>query len=362
MHLNTLKYINHFISSKIARFTYKTQGPLFLNMALTYRCNSKCQMCNIWKTYKKNSQKATQELRIQDYERFFNDNKKYLKDLLQIAITGGEPFLREDLVELVKIIHKLYPRAFIDLSTNGFLSKRITSTVEKFFKENPILRLQVSVSLDGIGEVHDEIRGVKGAFEKVRTTCELLRELKDRFSNLEITLSFTILESNYKEISKVYQFAERYGVRFTLRPAQVSEIYYLNPNLKVSFPNDMIQFVEMKAKEISLGYRSFFIRHIKNYLRNPKKQIVPCYSLFYSMFTDPFGDVYPCTFINSSVGNIKDAEFFERIWNSNKIKSMRKEIKNNRCPNCWTECESNKSIYLDGTSLLFWYIFERHLR
>jgi MoaA/NifB/PqqE/SkfB family radical SAM enzyme len=122
-------------------------GPIGCVAAVTYRCNSRCAMCDIWKQ----TPAERPELSPEDY--------RWLPaSLRSINVSGGEPFLRDDLVEIVRVMREACPRARVVISTNGLATQRIVAAV-------PLMRdVAVRVSVDGVGEAHDTLRGVQGAW------------------------------------------------------------------------------------------------------------------------------------------------------------------------------------------------------
>jgi len=118
-------------------------------------------MCDIWKL------KETRELGLEYY-------KKLPTSLRDINVSGGEPFLRQDIVELVKILHETCPKARIVISTNGYLTNLIKDKMREILKCVPMVG--VGVSIDGIGEMHDRIRGIPGGFGLAVNTVKALRE------------------------------------------------------------------------------------------------------------------------------------------------------------------------------------------
>ena len=173
-------------------------------LALTYRCDARCQMCNIWQM------KPQENLSIDDYA-------KVPSTLRDINISGGEAFMRKDLVDIVKTVHQKCKNPRIVISTNGFRTEQIVTKMDELRKTIP--NIGVGVSLDGIGEVHDKIRGIPKAFDKATTT---LKALKERgFTNVRI--GFTAMNDNHGEMQKVYDLATSMGFQFATTVAQNSE-------------------------------------------------------------------------------------------------------------------------------------------
>ncbi|MCD6283649.1 radical SAM protein, partial [bacterium] len=169
-------------------------------IAVTYRCNSRCRMCDIWKK----NPGIENELQLSDYY-------KLPQTLKNVNISGGEPFLKENLEEIIEAINKTCNFPKIIISTNGLLPEIITEKTRK------ILKLQknnigIAVSIDGIGENHNRIRGIDNAFDKAIETLVSLKKLKVK--NLKI--AFTAGDYNINQLKKVYQLSRKLNVEFSL--------------------------------------------------------------------------------------------------------------------------------------------------
>jgi MoaA/NifB/PqqE/SkfB family radical SAM enzyme len=351
--LSVIKFTKDFITSKFIKHWNKPGNLLFLNLAVTYNCNSKCIMCNIWELYKKTPEEIKKELSLSDYKEFFTSNKKQLKNLIHIGITGGEPFLRDDFSKIIYIIHNTCPKSVIDITTNGLIPEKIENDVKEILKECPGLKLKINISMDGLEKTHNTIRGHDTFYKLLMLTVKKLIEIKKN-NDIGLKVSFTILPQNYKEINDVYKISQKLGFKFSCRPVHTSKNFYgNNENLIKSFSPSIIKEIEDQLKKIP--NKDFFLEHIPTYLKD-KGFMIPCYSGFYSIYIDPYGNVYPCLFINKKMGNIKDPNFFKEVWNSREFKDARNDIKKRQCPNCWTECETNHSLYFDGIRYFFWVI------
>ncbi|EKD42897.1 MAG: radical SAM protein, partial [uncultured bacterium] len=124
-----------------------TKLPIDCVLALTYNCNARCNMCDIWKI--KNSPELTLE-----------DVSKLPSSLRDVNLSGGEPFLRRDLPEIVAAVRKACPKARMVISTNGFLTPVIDKAMDKILQIAP--DIGVAISIDGIGEMHNTVRGIPG--------------------------------------------------------------------------------------------------------------------------------------------------------------------------------------------------------
>lgn len=122
----------------------------FASLIVTYRCNARCQMCNTWMY----PSEMTEEIGPEIYEK--------LPRMGDVNITGGEPFLRDDLSEIVRVLKRKSKR--IVISTNGYFSDKIT----KFAEKN--MDIGFRISIEGFPSTNDELRGLKHGFENGLTT------------------------------------------------------------------------------------------------------------------------------------------------------------------------------------------------
>ena len=317
------------------------QIPKYCNFILTKRCNSRCKFCNLWK-----SNEEGLPLRI--IKRIFSD--PFLKELEWFQLTGGEPFLYKDLVPLVKFLSNKFNNPEIWIPTNGILTRHICESVSKM-PEN----VGISVSIDGRERVHDEIKGVK-CYKNALATLKCLSKFRTK-----VSIGFTISKINYKEITHVYELARKLRVGFSYRPVNISEVYYENLDKESSFPKEGILFLSNFFRKI--GRNDFYTIGTLEFLRNPRKRIIPCTALRNSFCLDHRGNVYPCLYFNVKLGNLLK-QSMEEIWFSEKAESVRKLIKEGQCPNCWVECETYRNIgfYPEITKVLHSLRIHLHTR
>ena len=181
--------------------------PIDCVLAVTYKCNSRCIMCDIWKI------KDAPEPELSEFA-------KLPSSLRDVNLSGGEPFLRADLAEIVKTVAQSCPQARIVISSNGFATELILAQMKKILQIKP--DIGVAISIDGVGAMHDEMRGIPGGFEMAMATIKGLQALGMR----NLRLGFTVTERNVKHMRKVYDLANGLGVQFTHSFAQSSEVYF----------------------------------------------------------------------------------------------------------------------------------------
>lgn len=284
----------------------------------TYRCINKCKLCYIWK----NPTSETEEFKPSILEK--------LPKLSFCNITGGEPFVREDIDEIITILNSKSDR--IVISTNGYFTDRILSEATKH------KNLGFRISLEGLSEKNDDMRGLKYSFKQGLLT---LLEL-NRMGLKDIGIAVTVSDENADDLIELYLLSKKYKVEFA--SAVVHNSYYFhkydneikNKNLVISQFEEIIKR-QLKTWNIKSWYRAYFNRGLIEYiLRKPR--LLPCTAGTDMFFLDPWGEIRPCNGMEQSIwiesmGNLNDNSFNE-IWNSPKAEKVRGFVKN--CPkNCW---------------------------
>jgi len=290
-----------------------------LNISITYRCNLRCKTCNIWK-------KPKIDLPLDCLKAIF----RKFRNVSWISLTGGEPFLREDLVDIVRSALKECPSLHtISIPTNGFLTEKILKDVKKILKLD-IPSLYVSVSLDGLEEVHDSIRVVKGSFKRAVNTFRLLKKIEDR--RFKVHFEYTISRFNQGMLPQTVESLGR-PEDFIISVAQ-NAFFYANEKKNVR-----------PAKKLLHSDIKWFLSHHKGYslhdfatrmfLRSIlEEKRIPCVAGKNSFYIDAEGKIYPCIFVQQRVGTINDDN-----------------IKRFNYPGCYcyTPCESYFSLLIDAT-------------
>jgi MoaA/NifB/PqqE/SkfB family radical SAM enzyme len=251
------------------RFGWPKILPSFLTFSVNNYCNQRCKTCNIWKNNPIEEKKK--ELRLDEIERIFSQFPK----IFWLTITGGEPFLREDVVEIVKIICKKSKVNVLTLTTNGSLPNTIEKNVKEILMNCKNLTIIVNVSIDGDRELHDKIRGIKGSFDKTVETIKRLKRIKS--IRLIVGINSTISTFNVDYLNNLLETIEKINPdSYAACIAQNREkLYNLNlnisptkENLKKNFIN-LIRFTLKKRKGIIGIIKSFLRLRFYHYILNP---------------------------------------------------------------------------------------------
>ncbi len=329
---------------------------MIANLAITYRCQCRCRTCNIWK----NEETEREEFALEEYRTLFESNMDILREVRSIQITGGEPFMRRDLPEIVSTIHASLPDCTFWIPTNGMDPRAVEEATIEMLDTLKGRGIGVSVSVDGMERTHDEQRGVGGSFKRAMETLRRLSALREEYPGLGLTVGMTLTPENIREVSEVYTIARRFGADFSMRPVNFSEIYYRNMDDRRPLDDvsgELLPLIRKIARDtvkrkgvISSAPSLRYMQGIVDYIRDPTYRSLPCAAGEDSFFLDPYGDIYPCIFVNEKMGNVRE-EHLGELWWTDAASNIRERISRGDCPGCWVECETYREIHRDRTGL-----------
>lgn len=312
--------------------------PYKILINLTDLCNSRCVFCDIWKIKPKN------EIDINNIINSFNGIEK---DIYWLSFSGGEVTLIKYYYELIDELKKKLPNLkIIAFTTNCLLPKRVLE-YSLYIKNNGFDPL-ITLSLDGDEKTHDDLRGVKGNYQKCIETYEKLKE-----NNILCHYGITLSKDNHGFIKEKYNKFKKSMKAVTFVHSE--GIY----NKENSYQGD-----DKIIESLEIIYRNFKITkiyeiieklHIKisiKFLKEKrKKNIIPCDVLNSSLHIMPDGKVKPCMFMNE-VGNIKTNNLLE-IIKSKSYSNSKKQIQKDQCPKCWMNCYSPHSMIQNPIKTIF---------
>ncbi len=282
-------------------------------LAVTYRCNSRCSMCYIWK----HPSKKEDEIQPGDL--------LTLPRMVRLNITGGEPFLKDDLSEILDVVKKKAKRVVI--SSNGSLTKR---TLDVMSKHRDV---GIRISVDGIEETHDDIRGVKGAHRKTIETLQGLKALGIK----DLGIAVTVSDQNAKDLVALYKLAKENCVE--MATAILHNAYYFHKEDNVIIDKYRVELGVkrligefLKSHYPKDWFRAYFTQGIMDHMYG-KQRAMKCTMATDSFYVDPYGDFRPCNVMDFPFGNIKE-KTFQEIWNSPEAEEARKRVDECTC-NCW---------------------------
>jgi MoaA/NifB/PqqE/SkfB family radical SAM enzyme len=339
--LPTLGMITN-VGSAIAPYVAADRLPYPYRMTLvtTRQCNSKCQMCNIWQ------QKDLPQLELADLTRIFSQND--FSFLRSITITGGEATMRADLPQLFEIVAENCKNLeHVMLATSGLNTKRTIRFVEEMLmtsrvKLPKLTSFQVQISIDGIGELHDQIRGIPGYFEIVKNTIQGLRELQFAYPILNLRTMTVVLPQNLEHIQEIRQYIEEMGLPTCFTPVVISNGYYENKEDSAglvatkSDTTSPITLFETLAEHERTPMRFHYQTMAQMFEGEQRNR--PCMMGFYDFVLEYNGDVFACVNCeNYCFGNLFEKSF-EELWFGEEAIHARQQVRTNCCPTCASPC------------------------
>lgn len=282
---------------------------------VTYRCNARCTMCNRYKA----PSKPDEEISIETI--------KKLPKMYFTNITGGEPFIREDLTDIVRELYKKSDR--IVISTNGFFTDRIIKLCEEF------PNVGIRISIEGLEQTNNEIRGLNDGFNKGYSTLKKLVEMK----HPDVGFGMTVQDKNAKDLVALYDLSNEMGMEFATASlhnsfyfVEAKNIIHDRPMVAQEFENLINKLLASKSPK--KWFRAYFNHGLINYIYG-QKRLLPCDMAFDTFFIDPYGDVMPCngTKCKEVMGNLNE-QSWDELWNSEKAEKVRNAVRH--CSrNCW---------------------------
>jgi MoaA/NifB/PqqE/SkfB family radical SAM enzyme len=297
-------------------------------------------MCNTWQY----PTKREDEIGVDIYEK--------LPFMNTINITGGEPFLRDDLDDIISVLKKRTKRLVI--SSNGFFSDRIV----KLFEKHP--NIGIRISMEGLPRANDELRGIQNGFDRgIRTLIELHQKgIKD------IGFGITVSDRNAKDMIELYHLAKMMDLEFAT--AAIHNAFYFH-KLDNRFEHPKIAIEEfdkligelLHSRKVKDWFRAYFNYGLINYIKgNPR--LLPCEMGFDTFFLDPFGDIFPCNVMDNCMGNLRKNSFDE-IWHGQNANAVRYQVINCK-NNCWMIGSVSQQMRKNIVKPLKWILKHKFFR
>lgn len=307
--------------------------PLILVFPVTYKCNCKCAMCSIWE-----KQEKVKDIPYETIEDIFKS--PVFSSLENIQITGGEPGLRTNLLKIISFLISRSKRLKqLSIASNGILTDLVVQNVGAVMDLiSPGVNFYASLSLDGIGDTHDYIRGSKGAFDKVMITARLLREKFSKSPNFKMGFNCVLSSFNYNQGEEILKFCRKEGfdIGFTLANTVSVYIESTNCNADFTLTQEQKKYIKNFFIKLNQEWPCEYFKMVIDMLNGAKREM-SCYAKEKGILIDVDGFVYPCGQSSDlKYGSIYENEISE-IWR----KRMNKKIKDTfklECSRCTTNC------------------------
>lgn len=331
-------------------FGRKKFDPMTLTYSVTAACQSKCKTCQIGEMFCQDPSRAKRDLKLEEIEKIF----KTMKPVYFFNMSGGEPFLRDDLPEIVELACKYLKPRVIHTPTNAILSRKIIENTKKIVEivrnYDPTVPVTVKPSIDGVGEKHDIIRGVKGNFECLLKTIEGLKKLEEEYDNFHLELGTVISNFNIDDLDEIEDFVHSLGIESYRNEVAECRTEFFNLEDPITPPADVYQRLikDFSRKvEDNIGKKKKLARtteamrivyyDLAGKILEKNEQVIPCYAGISNVHINFDGGVWPCCVLGyeHEMGNLRDYDYdFQKLWQSEQAYEVRKYIseKNCACP------------------------------
>jgi MoaA/NifB/PqqE/SkfB family radical SAM enzyme len=319
-------------------WAYRTLGwpmilPFSIVVSISYRCNSKCKTCDVWR-------KPNDDMSLEEWDKTF---AQIGRGPLYFTFTGGEPFMRKDTAEMALSAYQHCRPSVITIPTNGILTKQIISQVDRLCAGAPKANIGINLSLDEVGERHDEIRMVPGNWAKAMKTWAELKALQKQHKNLVLTNHTVISNYNIDRFFEIYA-----GLEFLEPDSYITEVaeerveldtidWEITPVAEKYGP--IADFLSQKARQrsvsgfakITQAFRAEYYQLAKHILYE-RRQVVPCYAGWASCQIAPNGDIWSCCIRAEGAGNLREHNYDLRpIWRGEAMAKLRQSIYQGEC-------------------------------
>jgi MoaA/NifB/PqqE/SkfB family radical SAM enzyme len=323
--------------------------PYKVTFVATYRCNFRCEMCNIWQ------KKSVNEMTADEVALFFERWPQFR----WVHLTGGELFMRRDLDDLVAAIQRSCRSLFLlNFPTTGWFGDKTVQLVERTLARG-VGRLMVTISLDGPKALHEEMRGLPGSFDRAIETFRRLRGI--RRSNFQAVVGMTLLTKNADSVEATIESVRNVIPDFNRTELHLNighESGHYFDNLGRAVPVDQSRVARAIADH---RQRNGTGLHPVHFLENRYQALVPAYyrtgrsplpcsALSTSCFIDAYWNLFPCSIWDEKVGNLRESAFdLGALWHSQKRIDLRQNVMEEQCPHCWTPCEAYPTLLANLT-------------
>src|SRR5437588_4321277 len=308
--------------------------PVNITVSVSYRCNSRCKTCNVWLL-------PNDDLVLDEWDRVF---QSLGKAPYWFTFSGGEPTWREDLPEMVESAYRHCQPGIINIPTNGIQDRVIPPRIERILQIARKSEVIINLSLDAVGEKHDEIRGVKNNWSRAMSTYRQLKDLPRTYSNLTVGIHTVISSYNidsFAELCEVVQHdlkpdsfiteiaeerVELDTVGLGITPTVEAYTVAIDALLESLRDNRLTP-----VAEVTQAFRRQYYELVKRTLRE-QRQVIPCMAGVASAQIAPNGDVWTCCVRAESMGNLREHSYdFGEVWKTGKAKELRRSIKAGEC-------------------------------
>jgi MoaA/NifB/PqqE/SkfB family radical SAM enzyme len=329
--------VNTFVNAKLHPIR-----PTVLIYNCTWVCDARCTMCSNWKFGDRKSDMTLDQLEPALAHPFWGAVEN-------LNISGGEPTTRNDLPEMVELFQRHMPRLRkIGINTTGLTPHRaipmLTRIVEYCASKG--LLISIRVSLDGIGDIHNQVRAVKGGFDKACRTIEAMQALAASQDNFQFGLAATLFATNLEDAENILAWARTKNLDVVFNMLRFTDAMLHNKELEeqIGFrkrEEDFMRkfFLDRVQEESVLSGQAFMYLHYADMIANGYHRTMPCPFQSQGLLLNPNGDLHYCE--NSQLlGNVLD-ESAEALYFRAGNLEHRQHLMDKVCPTCLSPCQVN---------------------
>ena len=337
-------------------------GPIFVTLFVTSRCNARCGHCFYRRRFELT--RGQGELSLTEYRRVAAS----MAPFSWMLVGGGEPFLRDDLAGILEAFYLRNKVRKFTIPTNGTLPDRVEALTSEILVRCPTARIQIQLSMDGVGQAHDLVRGFPGAFERLMETHQRLRTLQQDQERLDLVFNFTL--SSFT-LGNIQQVCDHLSGELNTRRLQLvvvrgetydSEAGQLTPQQCAAAMAQVDRFCLEPEQDRGGGAlpallqrdldtrRSLTMERIQQSLDGSRRPFRGCHAGVLDMVIDEQGQVFPCEMLSAPAGDLRRCDYdFGHIWRSPEMARIRRHIANQQC-RCTHETSVTNSFYFSLSS------------
>ena len=327
------------VRAAVAKYT--PLHPTVLIFHCTFVCDARCEMCSNWTRGDRKS-----DMTLAQIEQAFSSN--LWKDIENASLSGGEPTTRNDMVDICRVMIDKFPKLRkLTINTTGLTPHRaipmLTKVVEMCHERNVIFSTRVSI--DGVNDMHGEVRHVKRAFEKAGKTIAAMKELQKKHP-FNFGISSTIFSKNLDDAENILAWARTEKLDIVFNMVRFTEAMLGNADkagelrpMGVEEQRMRKFFMDRVRQDPLLDGQNYIYMHYADMISNGYHRLAPCPFQTQGVMLNPNGDLFFCE--NSDVmGNVKD-EDPEKIYFRENSQAHRRMIRDEKCPGCLSPCQMN---------------------
>jgi MoaA/NifB/PqqE/SkfB family radical SAM enzyme len=337
-------------------------GPLFFTFFITSKCNANCKHCFYW--HRINA--TDNELTLEEIDKI----SKSMPSFSKLLISGGEPFLRRDIDKICEIFYSNNMVRQITIPTNGILTETIHLKIRSILDFCKNAHVQIQISIDGLGQCHDNIRGADKTFEKAMQTYYSLRDLEKNHKNFEINFCFTFSSLNQDLIKNVHDYLTSKGInnfsvlliREPVKDGNILKIDFKKYAKWHRYTTGNFIYKNKNLSECIFAIRRDYQMDIIERTIENKKFKFKCLSGILTAVMDERGFVYPCENRNTPFGSLREEGYnFNRIWHNKSANNFRRNLFLTKC-RCTHETNIMTNISFSPYFYLLFFIKFLRLR